>query len=87
MAGVHALSYIRRSEAKGQDVSRLAETFEKRTASLIRHRACFACGTVQTNPDSIREWERDRLGSECRSKLGRSWHETTFGLGQRQAVA
>lgn len=66
---LRVLSYAARSKAKGQPVEQLAESVEKRTASLIRHTCCFVCGTKQTHPDSIALWEQDRLGSECRRKF------------------
>ena len=66
---VRVLRYIERCEAHGQDVSRLAEMREKRTAFLVAQRRCFNCGEEITNPDSLRMWEQDRLGPVCRHKV------------------
>ena len=69
-SSLYKLHYCVRAAAKGDTaaVARLAETFEKSQASLVRHRACFVCGTEQRNPESVRLWEQDRMGSECRQR-------------------
>lgn len=66
------LHYIERAKAKGQDVARLQETYEKSQERLVRHHRCFVCGTEQTHPESIALWEQDRMGSECRRRFP-SW--------------
>ena len=71
---VVAVNYIARAAEKGQDVSRLAEKWEKQSALLVRRHACFHCGAVLTDPQSIEAWRVDGLGPDCRVKLAGRAH-------------
>lgn len=64
-----ALNYIAREEAKGRDVSHLAEKREKYRAFLLRSKCCVHCGTKLEREDSIEEWSLDGLGPKCRANL------------------
>lgn len=67
---VRAVNYIAHCEQRGQDVSRLEEMRDKRTAFLLRERRCLHCGTPIERDDSLEDWRKDGLGPVCRQNLG-----------------
>lgn len=66
---VRHIRYIDREEQAGRLTEVLAEKREHRVTFLLRSHACFQCGERITNPESLRLWERDRLGPVCRARL------------------
>lgn len=66
------LAYIEREEAKGRLTETLAGIREHRQAFLLRSRACFHCGELIRNKESLKAWEQDRLGPICRERLSQA---------------
>ena len=60
---------IEREEANGRMTPTLEGIREHRLALLKRSKACFACGRKIENKDSLKAWERDHLGPECRQSM------------------
>lgn len=63
------LNYIAREEAHGRLTPILEGIREHRLALLKRSKCCFACGRKIENRESLKAWEVDQLGPECRSKM------------------
>lgn len=63
------LRYIEREESLGRMTDILAGIREHRLALLKRSRACFHCGELIRNKESLKQWEVDRLGPVCRERL------------------
>lgn len=63
------LRYIEREESLGRLTETLAGIRQHRVAFLTRSKCCFACGRKIENKDSLKAWERDHLGPECRQSM------------------
>lgn len=63
------IRYIDREESLGRLTPNLAGIREHRIAFLTRSKCCFACGRKIENKDSLKAWEVDHLGPECRQSL------------------
>lgn len=67
-AALH-LQYVARQEAAGRMTPALEGIREHRLAFLKRSKACLACGRKIENPDSLKAWQQDGFGPECRQRL------------------
>lgn len=63
------LRYIAREEAAGRMTPNLEQIREHRLALLTRSKCCFACGRKIENKESLKAWQVDHLGPECRQQM------------------
>jgi hypothetical protein len=64
---IHHLHYIERQREAGRLTPQLEGIEEHRLAFLLRSKCCVRCGRKIENPDSLKRWELDHLGPECRT--------------------
>lgn len=84
---LYKLGYIETARSKGQPVTQLAEAECSSLYWLEHNTRCFVCGTQQEAPESVRLWEQDRLGRECRQRYaGMTWQEALIAHRARKRV-